>query len=258
MKRANFLRLMLVIIGFGLLGLSCAKQEPNQALSKNNAPTTVAPEVEPQTEETVVKPAQPVPVAKPVEHVLRVLAVPFTSQAPDSNWDMPYQEACEEASMIMVAEYLAGNHTMRLSIDYADKKILELVAWEETNGYAIDVTAKQVVAILRERYGIAARVEPYSADRLRQAIQVKQPVILPAAGKLLKNPNFKNGGPLYHMLVVKGFEANEFITNDPGTRKGKSYRYHQTILQNAIRDYPTGEHKPILKERKAMIVVSRR
>lgn len=241
MKRSNFISLLVVVMGLGLLGLSCVKQEPNPALSKNDAPVAVVTKTQPQVEEPVTKPLPPIPVAKPVEHVLRVLAVPFTSQAPDSNWDMPYQEACEEASMIMVAEYLAGNHTMRLSIDYADKKILELVAWEEANGYAIDVTAKQVVAILRERYRIAAQVEPYSADRLRQAIQAKQPVILPAAGKLLMNPNFKNGGPLYHMLVVKGFEANEFITNDPGTRKGENYRYDESAFSRAVHDWNNGD-----------------
>src|SRR5690554_5866511 len=34
------------------------------------------------------------------------LAVPFTSQAPTANWDMPFQEACEEAAALMVHYYL--------------------------------------------------------------------------------------------------------------------------------------------------------
>src|SRR5512133_656297 len=33
------------------------------------------------------------------------LLVPFMVQAPNANWDMPYQEACEEASLLMVAGY---------------------------------------------------------------------------------------------------------------------------------------------------------
>ena len=34
-----------------------------------------------------------------------LLEVPFTSQAPFGNWDEPYQEACEEAVMLMLMHY---------------------------------------------------------------------------------------------------------------------------------------------------------
>jgi len=30
------------------------------------------------------------------------LGVPFTSQAPEANWQIPFKEACEEASVLMV------------------------------------------------------------------------------------------------------------------------------------------------------------
>ena len=48
----------------------------------------------------------------------------------------------------------------------------------------------------------------------------------------------------------------EFITNDPGTRKGELYRYNETVLYSAIRDYPTGYHETINKIEKNMIVVN--
>jgi hypothetical protein len=64
-------------------------------------------------------------------------------------------------------------------------------------------------------------------------------VIIPAAGRLLGNPNFSGQGPIYHMLVVRGFDnkTGEFITNDPGTRKGEGYRYKYSVLINAIHDW---------------------
>src|SRR3989344_4828168 len=37
------------------------------------------------------------------------LKVPFTSQAPTGNWDLPYQEACEEASALMAIRYVFAN-----------------------------------------------------------------------------------------------------------------------------------------------------
>ena len=82
-------------------------------------------------------------------------------------------------------------------------------------------------------------------------------VIVPTNGQALKNPNFTRPGPLQHMLVITGYDpaTREFITNDPGTRKGEGYRYEEDILFAAIREYPTGKHLPIKGGRKAMIVV---
>jgi hypothetical protein len=59
------------------------------------------------------------------------------------------------------------------------------------------------------------------------------------------------------MLVIRGYDpaTKEFITNDPGTRKGEGYRYPEQIIYAAWRDYPSGDHEPILNINKNMIVV---
>jgi hypothetical protein len=64
-------------------------------------------------------------------------------------------------------------------------------------------------------------------------------IIAPFAGKLLKNPNFKNGGPVYHMLVIKGYDADkmQIVTHDVGTRNGANYVYSWDIIQNALHDW---------------------
>jgi hypothetical protein len=70
-------------------------------------------------------------------------------------------------------------------------------------------------------------------------------LILPTLGRELQNPNFKNPGPIYHMLVVQGYtKSGEIITNDPGTRKGKDYLYNPEILFNAIGDWDYNIESP--------------
>jgi hypothetical protein len=78
-------------------------------------------------------------------------------------------------------------------------------------------------------------------------------------GRELKNPNFKAPGPVTHMVLVKGYDykTKEFITNDPGTRRGENYRYPEKISLKAIRVYPTGYHLAVKKVKKEMIVVEK-
>jgi hypothetical protein len=93
-------------------------------------------------------------------------------------------------------------------------------------------------------------------------------IILPTADRALRNPNFTGLGPLYHFILVKGWDEtgwlnNYFITNDPGTRKGENYKYKYDILLNAIHDLPQdkvgvmGDTSRILEGRKVMIVVQK-
>lgn len=189
------------------------------------------------TEETLTQP----PTPEPAGHAITILPVPFTVQAPYANWDLPYQEACEEASMIMLVDFVLGRKDLRLPPAEADDRILELVQWEANNGYTIDITVAEVVEVLQKRFNIKAAVRPYSAEAVRQEISAGRPVILPAAGRLLGNPYFRTPGPLYHMLVVKGYEGDEFITNDPGTKRGENFRYHYSAFDKAVHDWNGGD-----------------
>jgi len=193
--------------------------------------------------------------SKPItEHAITILPVPFTTQAPFSDWGLPYQESCEEAAMLMAAEYFKGNHSSVLAADYANSEILKLVAWEKREkGFYEDTTAQQVAEIIKEYYGLFAQVEPFDATHARQAIKNKQLVLLPTAGRLLNNPHFHFPGPIYHMLVLKGFDGNEFITNDPGTRYGQSYRYTVDLLERAVHDWNNGQ---VEQGASVMIIVS--
>ncbi len=205
------------------------------------------------TTRSPAKPPKPVPatttvaVTDPFEFsgprpVEMNLAVPFMLQAPKQNWDMPYQEACEEASLLMTVNFLNGRST-DFSPDESDRLILDLVDYETRQGDPPDVTLSRIADIARNRYGLRTRLTSVtSIDQIKNAVANGYPVIIPASGKALKNPNFRNGGPPYHMVVVKGYLSDgRIITNDPGTRKGKEYVYGASLFLNAIHDWNDGD-----------------
>jgi len=170
------------------------------------------------------------------------LSVPFTSQAPHQNWEMPWQEYCEEASVLMAGHYFLGKNIP--NANYADQELHRIQAFEEERlGYYKDTTAEETAMVLREFYGVAnVVVEEASIERMRQAVAQGKLVLVPAAGRQLGNPYFTQPGPLYHMLVIKGYTKDgRFITNDPGTRRGENYLYNPEVILNAAHDWNDGD-----------------
>ncbi len=170
------------------------------------------------------------------------LKIPFTSQAPHANWDMPYQEACEEASILMSLWFINGDEAK--TKEEADAAILELVAWQEaTFGYYKDTTVEETLHVMHDRFGLtdAYSIDDPTIEQIQNAIALGYPVIVPAAGRHLDNPNFTGEGPLYHMLVIRGYTETEFITNDPGTRRGEQFRYNKEHLMSVIHDWNGGD-----------------
>lgn len=171
------------------------------------------------------------------------LDVPFTSQAPTGNWDLPFQEACEEASAIMVDAFYRGI-TGNIPADQATKAINAVVEYEKkTLGYYEDTNASETAGVIKGyfKYKEVLIKSLTSASQIKQAVANGYPVIIPASGKLLPNPYFRNGGPPYHMLVVKGYTNTHFITNDPGTRRGADFTYTFDALMNAAHDWNGGD-----------------
>lgn len=164
--------------------------------------------------------------------------LPFYTQAPFSNWDYPWQEACEEASIALVANlYLEKNWTRE---EFNDE-LLRLVDWEMQNFGAYEhTTVEQTVQMIEENYGLQTLVHDNPTYEDLQVILNKGHLIVaPFAGKLLNNPNFKNGGPNYHMLVIKGYDAtqNQVVTHDVGTRNGADYVYSWEVIALALHDW---------------------
>lgn len=182
------------------------------------------------------------------------LAVPFTPQAPTANWDLPYQEFCEEASVLMAASYIKDEKIA--GPDDATTKLLAIKDFEEKKfGYYQDTTGEETAIILREYYKIGKVRVSYdpTAAEIKQALAESELVLVPAAGRQLPNPYFQHPGPLYHMLVIKGYTADgKFITNDPGTRHGADFLYQADALLHAVHDWNGGN---VEAGRPVMIIV---
>ena len=188
------------------------------------------------------------------------LNVPFTSQAPDGDWSNPlFQDGCEEASIIMAMHWVKGEPLIATK---AKAEILAISDFEQREyGSAVDRSAKDTAQLIRDYYSYTAvnYVENIDAEDIKSQLNRGNVVILPMNGRQLANPYYTAPGPERHMLVVIGYDptTREFITNDPGTRRGAKYRYKESIFVNAIRDYPTGNHELIVSIQKNMVVVSR-
>lgn len=232
---------------------------PKSAAEFQNIPSAALPPL-PVPESVPASALQSAPKQNPKTSVATLpaeinLDVPFASQAPFGNWDMPYQEACEEAAVIMAHYYFTG---VSLTPEKMNEEILKLVDWEKkTFGFYEDTSGAETARMLTEYFGRTKVSVRYGADvtieSIKRQVAAGHPVILLAAGRLLPNPNFKQPGPLYHALVVRGYTKNGLIiTNDPGTHNGKNFLYAPDALLNAIHEWNAAN---ILDGKKVMIVV---
>src|SRR3989339_244695 len=171
------------------------------------------------------------------------LNVPFISQAPSANWEQPYQDACEEASFLML-DYYYQNKKFSTAAD-TEKLINTLVDWQLTNwGVHANLPAQEFKKFVEKNSTYQVElVYDLNQEKIKNILQTGQPLIVPANGKKLANPNFKNGGPEYHMLVVKGYVDDKFITNDPGTRLGADFIYSSDNLLDSIADWNAQDKK---------------
>lgn len=168
------------------------------------------------------------------------LSVPFTPQAPEANWDQPWQDACEEATIVMINSFY---HNEPLFTAKAKKDILQILdVKQRLFGYSLDENVSKITTIINNYLPWEATiVRNPTIAQLKQEIDEGRPVLIPSHGQSLFNPHFKNGGPDYHTLVLSGYDdtSQEFITQEPGTIYGENYRYTYDVLMESIHDFTT-------------------
>jgi len=224
--------LIVVAIGFsiGILAvLLISSQQGNQVGTAATIEQTNKITPPPIKTEKIVEQEKPLP-----DRV--VLDVPFYSQAPFAVWDSLHKETCEEASLHMVRDYYLNKSQ---SLEEQDKSLINYVNWQTKRGYKFDITLNELVETARIYYGFTGHkiINNPTIEEIKKEIAAGRPVIVPAAGRLLDNPYFKAPGPIYHMLVIKGYDKTGFITNDPGTRRGEDFHYDYQNLYNSIHDW---------------------
>jgi len=165
----------------------------------------------------------------------------FIEQAPEKDWSLPWQDACEEAALLTVKYYYDNKEP-----DSVEQKnaILSMIDFENTYQYPIDVNLDQMALIASEYLNLTPIIiDNPTIDQIIKYISQDIPVIIPANGKTLyqENRNFKNGGPWYHNLTILGYDSSklQFIVHDVGTRHGAYFRYSYSLLMKAIHDLPS-------------------
>lgn len=201
-------------------------------------------------------------IQKPTAPITQTILfnVSFTAQAPFGEWQDPRQQnGCEEAAALMAVRWARGTS---FNLEQARDEVIKISEWErQTYGLFEDTSARDTIERIFFGYFNYSNVrlaEDITAADIKSELAAGHLVVVPVNGRLLGNPFFTSPGPLEHMLVIKGYDPStgEFITNDPGTRQGKDFRYQESVLESALQDYPTGFHEPILQVNKVMIVVS--
>jgi len=195
------------------------------------------------------------------------LKVPFTSQAPLTNWkDQRQEDGCEEATSLMAMAWVKGQGIKTKDIIGKatwEKRIIALSNFEQKKyGEYRDVSLNDMIKWIFNDYFNYKKVslkKVTSANDILAELERGRLVLAPVNGQALNNPNFTAPGPLAHMLLIKGYDykTKEFITNDPGTRRGENYRYSNKVIFNAIRVYPTGHHEEIKKIKKEILVIEK-
>lgn len=192
------------------------------------------------------------------------LAVPFTSQAPHANWDTDHNEFCEEATALMVGRFFQNRPIENK--DDAEAGLQDVKRWELENlGYYYDTTAEETAKILEGVYGLNIEVKTNpTVDDIKKSVAAGKLVIVPAAGRELGNPYYRQPGPIYHMVVIRGYtKEGKFIMNDPGTRRGEGYVYDPEVVMNAMHDWvPAGDRTvprngDVQNGRRVILVVKR-
>lgn len=167
-----------------------------------------------------------------------LLEVAFASQAPFGVWDALHEDACEEAAVIMAHNYVKK---LPLNNQIMEDGLQTMIAWEETQGFGLSITMSNVQKTMKEFLGNTNTrlIDNPTIEDLKKELSAGNPIVVPAAGRDLGNPYFSGLGPIYHMYTLIGYDdaRKEFITHDPGTKRGAKYRYSYDTVMSTIHDW---------------------
>jgi hypothetical protein len=184
--------------------------------------------------------------------------VPFSAQAPEGNWAEPWQNACEETSVIMIDSFYKGN---TLSKEQAKQEILRVFSLKEDKFESSKDESMEKVADLINSTDLIWEahvvVNPTLQD-MKNELANNRPIIAPVyAPKLKSNPQYGFGEVDYHVFVISGYDDlwQQFIVKDPGSSRGNNQRYSYEEVMNAVHDFLPSDYD---QGRKAVIFTSKR
>ncbi len=188
----------------------------------------------------------------------KLIKTAFVEQAPEKNWDQPWQDACEEASLLTVDFYYQNKSS---SPEIVRGNILNMIKFEETQNFTKDMNIAQM-AIVGEKYlnYQSKTIDNPTIEQIKKYLNQNIPIIVTANGKTLyqENKHFNSGGPYYHSLVILGYDngKKQFIVHDVGTKFGAYFHYSYSLLLESIHDFPeSGKKEDINNGQKRVLIL---
>lgn len=185
---------------------------------------------EPQTEKKDQE-SMTIPEAK-------VLQVPYTVQAPLTNWNL-HEESCEEAALLMYHYFLENQLTFNdksiITPAAANAEEIKMKEWQVQHyGKEPDLTIAEWGKFAKEYYGYNYQIfTDITKEDIKRQISEGNPVLVPVITHALENPHYGNQ-PSYHVVVIKGYKPDGVVANDSGVKEGENYFYSWDILFKAI------------------------
>jgi len=182
----------------------------------------------------------------------------FVQQAPEKNWDEPWQDACEEASLLTVDFYY--KNIKSITTETNRDSILKMIEFENTQSFTSDMTVNQMAIVGQKYLGYQTKIiDNPTIEDIKNYLVKDIPVIVPASGKILfkENTHFNSGGPYYHNIVILGYndDKQQFTVHDVGTKAGSYFHYSYSLLTNSIHDFPDSNKKEDINNGQKRILV---
>jgi len=237
----KILSILLIIFSFIFVFFFFQKKiTPEKIENKINQTTSKIEEVK---ESIISKPTVILDSGLPNKHLIKS---PFISQAPEKNWEQPWQDACEEASLLIVDFYYKNKK--EVSTETARDSLLDMINFGKSKNYSYDMTIGQMATVGEEYLFYKSKIiDNPTIHQIKKYISQNIPIIVTANGKTLyaENKYFKSGGPYYHSLVILGYDddKNKFTVHDVGTQFGAYFKYSYSLLMESIHDFPISGNK---------------
>lgn len=162
------------------------------------------------------------------------LPVPYVPQAIDGHWVAPWDESCEESSLLMVENYYAKS--ILVDPQTAKRRMQSMIDWEMVvfNKYD-DTNADETLQLIRAHADFEAHiVQNPTIEAIKSELDAGRPVI--AMVDMYQLYAEKDLGDSFHVLVINGYDEvkKEFIVRDPAREK-RAYGYDR--LMKSLHDY---------------------
>lgn len=183
----------------------------------------------------------------------KIIECQFYPQAPRANWVQPYEDYCEEATVIIWVNCM---NEQTVDLKTFEWELSDIDHYFTTNFWkSHDQNIDQMAQAIAEQYTwITQIVEEPTFDDLKQAVAKWYVIIVPLDGRQLKNPHYRNWGPDYHALLVVGYKWDKVVTHDVGTSHWAYYEYDKDVFFNAIHDL---DRKNITNGKKRFLIIHR-